>query len=147
LREWQTLPGIRWLGRQEDIRTIWAKAHIAVLASLGGEGLPMSLVEAAAMGRPIVATDVPGNRMVARPGVSGILVPPNDPGALARAIGELARDPTLRARLGAGARKLVVENYSDRIVGAEMREFYGRLLSRFQNLPTGTCAVGGASRD
>jgi glycosyltransferase involved in cell wall biosynthesis len=147
LREWQTLPGVRWPGRQEDIRTIWAKAHIAVLASLGGEGLPMSLVEAAAMGRPIVATDVPGNRMVARPGVSGILVPPNDPGALARAIGELARDPTLRARLGAGARKLVVENYSDRIVGAEMREFYGRLLSRFQNLPTGTCAVGGASRD
>jgi glycosyltransferase involved in cell wall biosynthesis len=147
LREWQNLPGIRWLGRQEDIRAVWAQAHVAVLASLGGEGLPMSLIEAAAMGRPIVATDVPGNRMVARPGVSGILVPPNDPGALAKAIAELAGDATLRARLGAGARKLAVEKYSDRIVGAAVREFYGRLLSQVQNTPAGACTVAGASRD
>ena len=147
LKEWQKLSGIRWLGRQEDIRAVWAQAHIAVLASLGGEGLPMSLIEAAAMGRPIVATDVPGNRMVARPGVSGILVPPGDPGALAKAIADLAGDAALRARLGAGARKLVVENYSDRIVGAAVREFYARLLSRVQDRPSGPCTVGGTTRD
>ena len=137
LRELQSLPGIRWLGRQEDIGAVWAQAHIAVLASLGGEGLPMSLVEAAAMGRPLVATDIPGNRALARPGVSGILGPPGDAGALAAAIGELAGDAALRAQLGAGARGLVVEKYSAPIVAAATRDFYAGLLARIGGTPEG----------
>ncbi|HVM77791.1 MAG TPA: glycosyltransferase family 4 protein [Stellaceae bacterium] len=141
LREWQSLPGVRWLGRQQDIRAVWAQAHIAVLASLGGEGLPMSLVEAAAMGRPIVATDIPGNRAIAQPGVSGILVPPDDAGALAAAIAELAGNAALRARLGAGARALAVEKYSAPVVAAATREFYGNLLARI-----GETQAGGRDR-
>ena len=73
------------LGHVADIREVWAAAHIAVLPSRR-EGLPKSLLEAAACGRAIVATDVPGCRVIARDGVNALLVPPDDPAALADAI-------------------------------------------------------------
>ena len=56
LDHWGKLPGICFLGHREDVRAVWAASHIAVLASWGGEGLPVSLLEAAAMGRPIATT-------------------------------------------------------------------------------------------
>ena len=67
----------------------------------------MALLEAAACGRPLVATDVPGCREVVVHGETGLLVPPRDPGALAAAIATLARDPPLRRRMGAAARERV----------------------------------------
>src|SRR5262249_31475396 len=57
---WRRTPGVSVLGRVRDINGFWAGAHIACLPSRGGEGLPRSLLEAAACGRPIVTTDVPG---------------------------------------------------------------------------------------
>src|SRR5499427_8520550 len=124
---WSREPGITWLGHVDDIATVWARAHIAVLPSRR-EGLPKSLLEAAACGRPMVATDVPGCREVAIPGETGILVPPDDPAALAAAIETLAQAPDLRARLGAAARKLAEERFAAAAIGRAVTALYLRLV-------------------
>jgi glycosyltransferase involved in cell wall biosynthesis len=94
------------------------------------EGLPKSLLEAAACGRPIVATDVPGCREIALSGVNALLVPPDDPRALAEAIGRLADDAALRQRFGAAGRRLVEERFSDAVIGREIPTLYDRLVGR-----------------
>jgi glycosyltransferase involved in cell wall biosynthesis len=129
LQRWSSLPGIDWRGRQEDIAGVWRQAHIAVMASDGGEGLPKSLLEAAAMARPIVATDVPGNREIARHGVNALLVPPGDPEALADALAVLAGDPAQRRRLGAAGRDLVERDMSDQAIAAATASVYRALVA------------------
>ncbi|MBI4367036.1 MAG: glycosyltransferase family 4 protein, partial [Deltaproteobacteria bacterium] len=91
IAEWRQRPGLTFLGHVDDVRTLWAKAHIAVLPSLR-EGLPLSLLEAAACGRPIVATNVPGCREIARQDINALLVPVQNAAALANAIEQLADD-------------------------------------------------------
>jgi glycosyltransferase involved in cell wall biosynthesis len=124
---WGREPGITWLGHVHGIATVWARAHIAVRPSRR-EGLPKSLLEAAACGRPMVATDVPGCREVAIPGQTGLLVPPDDPSALAAAIETLANDAALRARYGRAARALAEERFSDAAIGRAITELYLRLV-------------------
>ncbi|MBP2231385.1 glycosyltransferase involved in cell wall biosynthesis [Azospirillum agricola] len=130
LDRWAALPGVTLLGQVEDVRKLWARCHVAVLASRGGEGLPKSLLEAAACGRAIVATDVPGCREVAQADVNALLVPESDPAALAEAIERLARDPGLRARFGEASRRLVESDMSAEHVGAKTVELYRGLLDR-----------------
>ncbi len=117
------------LGHVTDIEGVWARSHIAVLPSRR-EGLPKSLLEAAAYGRPIVATDVPGCREIARHDVNAFLVPVDDPGALADALTVLARDPALRRRLGAAGRQIVEKEFSSARIGQEIVDLYDRLLAR-----------------
>ena len=74
---WSSERGIACLGHVTDIAQLWSRAHIAVLPSRR-EGLPLSLLEAAACGRPLVATDVPGCREIVVPNESGLLVPVDD---------------------------------------------------------------------
>jgi glycosyltransferase involved in cell wall biosynthesis len=124
---WNREPGVTWLGYVDDIAALWGRAHIAVLPSRR-EGLPKSLLEAAACGRPMIASDVPGCREVARPGETGLLVPPDRPEALAAAIEQLAGSPELRARYGAAARRLAVERFSADAIGRQTVELYRRLL-------------------
>ena len=117
---WGREPGVHWLGHVEDIATLWARASIAVLPSRGGEGVPMSLLEAAAAGRPMVATDVPGCREIAVLGETGILVPADDPVALAGAIeiaGRLARIARAVWRRGAATRRRTVRGGQHRPPG------------------------------
>ncbi len=128
-----SMPGVTWLGHVRDIATVWARAHIAVLPSWH-EGLPKALLEAAACGRPMVATDAAGCREVVRPGETGILVPVEDPEALAGAIATLAADPALRARYGTAARRLAVERFSADAIGRQTVDLYRRLVS----VPGGT---------
>ena len=127
ITEWSRLSGITLLGHVADIRDVWKAAHIAVLVS-HREGLPMSLLEAAACGRPIVASDVPGCRQVARAGVNALLVPPADAGALADAITQLSRDKELRRKFGEAGRLMVESEYSAERVGLEIIALYSRLL-------------------
>jgi len=134
LAAWQTLPGVTWLGEIDDVRTLWSKAHIAVLASRR-EGLPKSLLEAAAMGRPLVATDVPGCREIARHGENALLVPPDDAAALAAALERLAGDAALRRRFGAASRALVEGELAADAVGAATVGCYRSLLQEL-HLPT-----------
>jgi glycosyltransferase involved in cell wall biosynthesis len=124
---WGQEPGISWLGHVDDISALWSRAHIAVLPSRR-EGLPKSLLEAAACGRPMIATDVPGCREVVHPGTTGVLVPVDDERALADAIEALAALPELRARYGAAARRLAVERFSARAIGAQTVDLYRRLM-------------------
>ncbi len=124
---WNREPGVSWLGHVDDIAGLWARAHIAVLPSRR-EGLPKSLLEAAACGRPMVATDVPGCREVVRPGETGLLVPVDDAAALAGAIETLAASAELRARYGAGARRLAVERFSADAIGRQTVDLYRRLV-------------------
>ena len=129
VERWRHLPRVEILGHVNDIEGVWARSHIAVLPSRR-EGLPKSLLEAAAYGRPIVATDVPGCREVARHGVNAFLVPVDDPGPLAGALTVLARDPALRQRMGFAGRQIVENEFSSTLIGQEIVDLYGRLLAR-----------------
>lgn len=101
---------IQWHGFKEEIATVYGQCHIAVLPSYR-EGLPKSLLEAAACGRPIVATDVPGCREVVQHFVNGLLVPSKDPRALAEALQMLIENEPLRLQMGHSSRNLVEENF------------------------------------
>jgi glycosyltransferase involved in cell wall biosynthesis len=127
LEAWAREPGVTWAGHVADIGDLWARSHIAVLPSRR-EGLPKSLLEAAACGRPMVATDAPGCREVAIPDRTGLLVPVDDAPALAAALSRLAADKDLRARLGAEARRLAVERFSATAIGAQTVALYRSLL-------------------
>jgi glycosyltransferase involved in cell wall biosynthesis len=123
IEQWGRLPGITWLGHVKDIRSLWQRCHIAALPS-HREGLPGSLMEAAACGRPLVATDAPGCREIVLNEQTGLLVGIEDPPALAQAILRLAESPSLRARYGAAARQLVVERLSAKIIGSAVVKLY-----------------------
>ncbi len=128
IRRWQEHANLTLLGHVEDIRMVWAQAHVAVLTSRR-EGLPKSLLEAAACGRPLIASDVPGCREIARPDVTGLLVPPDDPVALADSIERLMKDHPLRLRLGAAARRIAAAEFSSACVGAQIVRLYARMLA------------------
>ncbi len=124
---WRHLPNLQLLGHVDDIRSVWAQAHVAVLPSRR-EGLPKSLLEAAACGRPLIATDVPGCREIARNDVNALLVPVDNAEALAHAIERLMKDHALRARFGAASRNIAVSEYSSGRVGGDIAALYARLL-------------------
>ena len=118
---------IEWMGYQADISAVWAHSHIAVLPSYR-EGLPKSLLEAAACARPIVTTDVPGCRVLVEHGVNGLLVPAKDASALADAIATLAEDADLRRRMGKRGRERVEQRFSDTLVSAQTLSLYRSAL-------------------
>ncbi len=126
LRDWDASGDVAWWGERSDVAEIWASCHIAVLPSYR-EGLPKSLLEAAACGRPLVSTDVSGCREVVRDGVTGLLVPPRAAKALAHALERLARDRDLRRRMGAAARDLVAREMSEQVVVAQTMALYRSL--------------------
>jgi glycosyltransferase involved in cell wall biosynthesis len=123
VNEWARRPGITWLGHIKDISSLWRKCHFAVLPS-HREGLPGSLMEAAACGRAMIATDAPGCREIVIDDQTGLLVPIEDPQALARTIMKLATSPELRTRYGNAARELVVSKLSSRIIGEQIVQLY-----------------------
>jgi len=124
LSSWGGEPGITWHGRTSDIVGVWRAADIAVVPALGGDGMPRAMLEAAACGRPLVVSDVPGCRQFVRPGVEGLVVPPGDPGALAAALASLAGNSELRLQAGAAARRRVLHGYSEEAVRAKIRDIY-----------------------
>jgi glycosyltransferase involved in cell wall biosynthesis len=121
--EWTQRAGITWLGHVKDISSLWKRCHFAVLPS-HREGLPGSLMEAAACERAMIATDAPGCREIVIDGQTGLLVPVEDPKALAQAIVKLATSPELRARYGKAARELVVSKLSAKIIGEQVVQLY-----------------------
>lgn len=128
LRAWQQAGHVEWWGARDDIPDVWAASHIAVLPSYYGEGVPKALIEAAACGRPIVATDMPGCREIVRDGENGLLVPPRDPGSLADAIERLITAPALRLRMGHSGRERVLREFSEQHVIDQTLDLYQGLL-------------------
>ncbi|KAA5922955.1 glycosyltransferase family 4 protein [Achromobacter xylosoxidans] len=108
---WQREGCVEALGERADVPQLYADSHIAVLPSYR-EGLPKSLIEAAACGRAVVTTDVPGCRDAIDPGKTGLLVPVRDPQALADAIARLAGDATQRQAMGAAGRALAEREFN-----------------------------------
>ena len=117
-------PGIRWHGRSNDIARVWREHHVAMLLTWYREGVPRSIIEAAAAGRPIITTDVPGCRDLVRDGVEGVVVAPRDVEAAARALVRLAGDAALRARLGAAAHARFEERFTEDAVRRTVSDLY-----------------------
>ena len=126
---WGREPGITWLGHVADMSRVWRRAHVAALPARSCEGVPQSLLEAAAFGRPLIATDVPGCRDLVVHEKTGLLVPVDDAAALAAAILRLMRAPPQRVRFGVAARRLVDGRYSDSVVGPAAVALYRGLLT------------------
>lgn len=126
--EWAKAGIIRYLGHVADMPRMLGEIDVAVLPSYR-EGVPRSLLEAAACGLPIVTTDAPGCREVVRHGVNGLLVPPRDPQALAAAIQFMHERPAERLRMGQEGRDSVVGNFAQDIVFEKTFAVYRDLLS------------------
>jgi glycosyltransferase involved in cell wall biosynthesis len=127
LQEWIAEGLVEHWGFRQDMDQVYRQAHIVCLPSLR-EGLPTVLIEAAAAGRPIVASDVPGCREVVEHGENGLLVPPGDPAALAEALALLASDPALRHRMGAAGRVKAVNRFANKKIIAATLNVYSDLL-------------------
>src|SRR5262245_26647551 len=124
LRRWSAEPGIMWHGATRDVAGVWRQSHIAMLLTWYREGVPRSLIEAAACGRPIVTTDAPGCRDLVRDRREGLLVPLRDAEAAARALVKLAGDADLRVRLGAAARVRFLERFTEDAVRQSVAAVY-----------------------
>ena len=119
--------GVRVLGRRDDVDALYAGMDLYVLASYR-EGFPRSAMEAAAMGLPIVATDIRGCRQVVDDGHSGVLVPPADVVALTEAVDWLAGAPAVRASMAESGRARALRHFDQRSVIDTTLATYERLL-------------------
>ena len=120
---------VEWLGHVHDMPSLLAGVDVVTLPSYYGEGLPKSLIEAAACSLPLVTTDAPGCREVVTDGVDGLLVPVRDAAALARAIARLQDDPSLAQRLGTAARAKALAEFDERVINAATLDVYRELLA------------------
>lgn len=128
LQAWESDGLVELWGYRSDIEAVWQSIHIAVLPSYR-EGSPRSLIEAAASGRPVVATDVPGCRDIVKHGETGFLVPCGDAKSLADALEVLVRDADLRIRMGLKGRKYVELVFGEDGVIKETFDLYKSVLS------------------
>ncbi len=118
---------VSWRGHVEDVAAEWGRSHIAVLPSYR-EGLPKTLLEAAACGRAIVTTDVPGCREIVENGVNGLLVPASDAPKLADAIERLIKNDELRLEMGRNSRDAAVNRFSEKVVISQILDLYRSIL-------------------
>ena len=116
--------GVTFLGHVDEMQAVLADSDIVVLPSYR-EGTPRILIEAAAMEKPIVATDIAGCRGLVIDGESGFLVPEKSVKPLAEAMERLAADSELRKRMGAAGRQIVLAEFDERIVIEKTLEVYG----------------------
>jgi glycosyltransferase involved in cell wall biosynthesis len=128
MAKWKEDEAVTYLGHVAEMPGLLADVDVAVLPSYR-EGVPRSLLEAAACGLPIVTTDVPGCREVVRHGVNGLLVPPRDAPALASAIRFMWEQPDERARMGSAARQTVLQDFDQSIVFEKTFAVYRDLLA------------------
>jgi glycosyltransferase involved in cell wall biosynthesis len=136
LTRWDAEGLITRLGHVTDMPGLYQGADVVVLPSYR-EGLPKSLIEAAACGRALITTDVPGCREVVHHEVDGLLVPARDPVALARAIARLQDDPVLTTTLGAAARRKALEKFDEKLVIRETMQIYDELCGLSRAPPSG----------
>ena len=123
LRAWENEGVIEWWGWKENMQAVFAQAAIVCLPSYR-EGLPKTLIEAAACGRPIITSDVPGCREVVRHGENGLLVPARDAVALAKALMDLLQSPHTRSEMGNCGRIIAEKEFSMDLVISQTFAFY-----------------------
>jgi glycosyltransferase involved in cell wall biosynthesis len=128
LKEWVKAGVVEWWGHREDMPAVYAAAMLVVLPSYR-EGLPKVLLEAAACGKAIVATDVPGCREIVRDRFNGLLVAPRDSTALAAAIEELLSDQALREVMGQRSRTRVLAEWSSPRITEQVLGLYRDMVT------------------
>lgn len=131
-------------GFRLDVPDVLAGLAVSVLPSVTGEGLPNSVLEAMAAGLPVVATDTGGTSEAIADGETGIVVPPGESGALARAVIALLDDPSLRTRMGAAGRRRVAKLFSIDRMAHNMQALYARLIDARERAATSRPAARAA---
>lgn len=129
IAEWRAEGAVRLHGQIDDVRSLIEGSNIVVLPSYR-EGLPKALLEGAAVGRALVATDVPGCREVVAHEENGLLVPPRDSRALADALDQLARRPERRLEMGLRSREMVEREFEVSKVVSQTLQLYERTIAR-----------------
>lgn len=120
---------IKWLGHRTDVHELLMKSHIMAFPSYYREGVPKSLIEASAIGRPIITTDSVGCRDVVEDGINGYLIPIKDASTLADRLGKLFEDKELRVRMGLKSREFAERDFSiDSVVNTHL-EIYNKVKS------------------
>ncbi len=125
---WHRQGAVRWLGFQDDMPALYQKAAVVCLPTRYREGIPVTLLEAAACGKPLVATDMPGCREIVKPGENGFLVTPGDVNSLVEALESLLLDPRMRGEFGNKSRRMVEKKFSDKKVISDTFAVYRELL-------------------
>ena len=128
LESWRDEGIVEWWGHRRDMPSVLAESNVVCLPSYH-EGLPKVLIEGAACGRPLIASDIAGCREVVRHMENGLLVKVKDAASLAAAIRTLVEDRELRVRLGKNGRQLAVDNFSIGRVIEQTRALYDELLT------------------
>ena len=128
LARWVGEGTVEWWGHRDDMSAVYEGATLVVLPSYR-EGLPKVLLEAAACGKAIVATDVPGCRDVVKDGINGVLVPPRDSSTLARGIANLLSDQYTREIMGARSREMAVAKWAGPRIREQVLGLYHELLN------------------
>jgi glycosyltransferase involved in cell wall biosynthesis len=127
LREWEEEGYVRWMGHQSDMTNFYKQSHVIVLPSYR-EGLPKALIEACAIGRPIVTTDAIGCRDCVDEGVNGFKVPVGDGKALANALAKLIDNQSLMQQMGAAGRLKAEREFDVQDVINKHLEIYNSVL-------------------
>lgn len=127
LAAWQAEGAIEYWGWRDDMHNVIPQTALVCLPTAYKEGLPRSLLEAGACSRPAITTDIPGCRLVARPGENALVVAPHDVGSLSKALQTLLTDRALRARLGQRGREIVEKEFSVEIIIAQTLRVYEEL--------------------
>jgi glycosyltransferase involved in cell wall biosynthesis len=127
IREWASEGYIEWWGRRTDMPEVYAQSSIVCLPTTYGEGVPKVLIEAAASGRAIVATDIAGCREIVWQGENGLLVPPGDQPALVDALRKLLLAPETRMEMGQRGREIVASGLTEEHVISSTLNVYREL--------------------
>lgn len=146
LRRWHDEGVVEWWGRREDMPEILRRSHVVCLPSDYGEGVPRVLIEAAAVGRAIVTTDVPGCREIVRHGENGLLVTAGDIDALTETLYCLLSDAEYRQRLGANGRRIAEGEFAVENVVARTLEIYRGLLATDDSDASASAASASSSK-
>ena len=124
----KSCPNIILAGFHEDIRPLFALMDVLILPSYR-EGFPNVLLQAGAMEKPLIATNVNGSNEIVCPGVNGLIVPPHDTGSLAQAMQSMLEMPTMaRAQMGAAGRTHIVQDFEQGFLRASLLDFYEEAL-------------------
>jgi len=126
LADWVATGAVEWWGHRRDMAAVYAQAYIVCLPSYR-EGLPRALLEAAACGRPLVATDVPGCREICIDGETGLRVPAQDVDALVAALLRMLDNPALAASCGQAARAKVEREFTLERIAEQTLALYRQL--------------------
>ena len=129
LHAWEKENLLEWWGWQTDMQHVYSQCHIVVLPSFH-EGVPTGLLEAAACGMPIVASDIPGCRTVVIDGETGLLVPPGQSESLAAALENLIVEGDLRGRMGKAGRERILKRFTQQKINQQTIEVYSLALSK-----------------